>query len=224
MNVYVCFYTNENYRYIENHLIEHYEKKGFTVLPYRSENVKIGDFYIDNKEILDCERGDGYWLWKPKIIIDLFNKIKNDDVIIYIDAGDIFHSDNIKVKEFFNENDYYFYTCIDRPQNKQYTKRDCFILMGCDEEKYYNYPQIEAGIIMLKKTEGNINLVNEWFHYAKDYRVITDSTNECGLLNFPEFVDHRHDQSILSNLFIKYNKQPSDFFKGMVNFNSYGKK
>jgi hypothetical protein len=56
----------------------------------------------------------------------------------------------------------------------------------------------------MRKNDFVINFINEWLHYAKDYRIITDSANECGLPNYPEFVDHRHDQSILSLLGGKY--------------------
>src|SRR5205823_2371810 len=38
----------------------------------------------------------------------------------------------------------------------------------------------------------------------RDRRCITDDMNECGLPNLPRFREHRHDQSILTNLCVKH--------------------
>jgi hypothetical protein len=77
--------------------------------------------------------------------------------------------------------------------------------MGLDSEPYLSQNQLLASYILMRKNDFVINFINEWLNYAKDYRIITDATNECGLPNYPEFVDHRHDQSILSLLGRKYN-------------------
>jgi hypothetical protein len=42
--------------------------------------------------------------------------------------------------------------------------------------------------------------VRDWLAYACEDELITDSPNRLGLPNLPGFVDHRHDQSILSLL------------------------
>jgi hypothetical protein len=39
-----------------------------------------------------------------------------------------------------------------------------------------------------------------WLTYCKDERIITDIPNTCGYGNYPGFIEHRHDQSILSIL------------------------
>ena len=88
---------------------------------------------------------------------------------------------------------------------KMYTKRDCFILMKCDNEKYWESIQVEAGIIVVKKTEYSIKIVDEWLEWCKNENILTDIPNICGKDNFSCFIDHRHDQSVLSNLAKKYN-------------------
>ncbi len=47
------------------------------------------------------------------------------------------------------------------------------------------------------------HLVAEWLRYAGDERVVTDIPNQMGLPDFDGFIDHRFDQSILSNLIYK---------------------
>ncbi len=47
------------------------------------------------------------------------------------------------------------------------------------------------------------HLVAEWLRYAGDARVVTDLPNQMGLPDLDGFIDHRFDQSILSNLIYK---------------------
>jgi hypothetical protein len=75
--------------------------------------------------------------------------------------------------------------------------------MNSDEDNFYYETQLEAGIIGLKNHSLNIELLNEWFFYMKNPNILTDTPNMCGLPNLKNFRDHRHDQSILTNLIIK---------------------
>jgi hypothetical protein len=77
--------------------------------------------------------------------------------------------------------------------------------MNCDKKKYWNSPQITAGISFWKKNQQTINFLNEWLFWCKNLNVITDEPNICKLPNLNEFQDHRHDQSVLTNLVIKNN-------------------
>jgi len=77
--------------------------------------------------------------------------------------------------------------------------------MGLDTEPYLSVNQILASFIVCIKNANNIQFFKEWLTYAEDSRIITDDPNVCGLGNYPEFKDHRHDQSILSLLGRKYN-------------------
>jgi len=110
MKVNVCFYTDENFRIRENILIDDLKSKGFDkIYNYRAEDVKQGDFYLENKELLDLEKGDGYWVWKPKIILDTFNNMEFGDVLLYIDAGDKLNGEIVNsMKDFFKTEDYYY--------------------------------------------------------------------------------------------------------------------
>ena len=77
--------------------------------------------------------------------------------------------------------------------------------MDLDVEGYWNATQVEAGIVVVKKTERSKKIVEEWLEYSKNENIITDIPNVSGKENFSCFVDHRHDQSIISNLAKKYN-------------------
>ena len=52
------------------------------------------------KNILDCQKGAGYWIWKSEIIKMKLKEINDGNILIYLDAG---CSINTKGKERFKE-------------------------------------------------------------------------------------------------------------------------
>jgi hypothetical protein len=76
----------------------------------------------------------------------------------------------------------------------------CFSPIPTEHWKGSNY---NAGIFAMKNTFRSQLFVSQWLTYATDIRAITDLPSELGE-NAPEFVDHRHDQSVLSLLTKKW--------------------
>lgn len=217
------FYTDSKFRVRETPLLNKMKDVGFDqIINYRREWLETTEFYLENKEILDMSRGNGYWLWKPYIILETMKVLDNGDIIFYMDAGDDITNNNVVniIKNHMINNDYMIGGLSRRPINKKFIKRDCFILMNCDEEKYHNKPQIEAGVLAFKKTQFIIDLLNEWLFFSKNKNIVTDLPNIHGE-NYPEFIDHRHDQSILSNLTIKYGMEHNDLIYSVLNYNMY---
>lgn len=168
----------------------------------------LGDEFItENKGIMSQARGAGYWMWKPFVIKKALEMMDYNDVLMYSDSGISFIKNIDELIDIMDitEEKLLLFELEDIHPNKRWTKRDCFILMGLDEEEYLNQNQLLASYILMRKNDFVLKFVDEWLTYAKDYRIITDSPNECGLPNYPEFMDHRHDQSILSLLGRKYN-------------------
>jgi hypothetical protein len=162
-------------------------------------------FYNKNKHILDQERGAGYWLWKPYFIYKTMEKMDSNDILFYCDAGHSFYNkiDHL-IPELEKSNNKMLLT-IAGQKLSEYTKRDCFYYMGHDTPDYHEAKSPSAAFIILKKNKFTLNVIKEWLDYGQDYRIITDSKNECGKENLPNFKDHRHDQSILAILAKKYN-------------------
>jgi hypothetical protein len=100
-------------------------------------------------------------------------------------------------------------------QEKQYTKRDAFILLGADIPFYTDTPQFMAGIQIYKKSTFTEKFLEELLYYSQDKRIITDDPNTQGLNNYYGFVDNRHDQTILSIMIKKYGQASS----GKTNMN-----
>src|SRR5690606_2752446 len=58
------------------------------VLEYGFHNLS-SSFVKKNEHILKQKRGAGYWLWKPKIILDTMDRypLSENILIFYLDAG-----------------------------------------------------------------------------------------------------------------------------------------
>ena len=168
------------------------------------ENDLDAKFRERYKNLLSYKRGYGYWIWKPFLIYKALLNSNDDDIILYIDSTD---SPSPKLFDYINthfkENDILLFKSGNL--HDEWTKRDCFILMNCDDEKYHNQFQLEAGIVVVRKTKFNISLIKEWLKYCSDIYVVSDLPNKSGFPNYKGFREHRHDQSILTNLSIKYN-------------------
>ena len=163
------------------------------------------EFKAKNDYILSKGRGNGYWLWKPYFLYKtLTQKLNDGDYLIYSDAG-IFYVDLAqKLVDFLNEKKAEMYLHRLPHLEKEYTKRDAFILMGVDGPFYAETGQFNAAFQVYRKSKFTEFFLGEYLYYAQDKRIITDDQNEMGSPNYEGFRDHRHDQSILSLLTKKY--------------------
>jgi hypothetical protein len=161
------------------------------------------DFKLEHQHILKHTKGYGYCLWKPYIILEHLKNLESDEILLYLDSTDLPHPKFLDILDIhFSNSDILL---INRNyKHDEWTRRDTFVLMNCDSPEYHNKIQLEAGVIALKKTQFNIDLINEWFGYCKDEQILTEKNQICGLPNYPNFREHRYDQSILTNLQIKY--------------------
>lgn len=169
---------------------------------YGRKWLETTDFYKKNKELLDNEIGAGLWAWKPYVILDSMKKTKEGDFIIYSDRKDMFSPGLFKYVENNLDNDEFCMLLMGGSINKEYTKRDTFILMDCDEEDFWNSKQLEAGFSVWKNCEQSIDILNQYLNYCLDYRVISGDKSVLGE-ELEGFKEHRYDQSILTNIAIK---------------------
>jgi hypothetical protein len=155
-------------------------------------------------------RGYGYWLWKPLVILNRMNDTSDGDIIIYADAGcgiSIKDEARVKFKEWIQHvNEHPTHRISFRMHHKEehYTKADVFKYMNCDADEYKQTGQGIGGIqIYVNNTENKLFL-NELLHHmtVENYHYLTDSPSKIS--NSPGFIDHRHDQSLLSLMMKKY--------------------
>ena len=204
MKFYACTYGDEKYEKSISLLKKTFESEGKVdkVFDYHKQWLMSTEFWRKNEFILSRPRGAGYWIWKPYIMLETFKNMEDGDVLMYVDAGVKAIADLTPLRDITVDNGkMLFYLGF---QNKQWTKRDCFVLLNADEEKYWNGPQTNAFCQLYVKNKENEEFLKEYLRYLRDPRVVTDDINVCGKPNFLDFRDHRHDQSVLSLLTIKY--------------------
>jgi hypothetical protein len=207
MKFYLCAYSNKKLEVPRKALVNYSKKSGIFegIFEYDRDWLVGTDFYKDNIDILgDSSKGDGWCLWKPYFILESLKNMESGDVLLYMDSTDTFsRSIGDFLVSHFKSNDILLCQFGESP-NKNYTRRDTFYYMGCDSPEYWDCLQLEAGVIGVKKGESSIAFIEEYLHFCKDPRIIKGGPNTCGLDNLPSYVDHRYDQSILTNLKTKY--------------------
>ena len=171
-----------------------------TITVYGPEDLD-NDFKIKFKDILEQQKGGGYWIWKPYFIKKHLDKISDNDILIYIDAG---CSINIHGKERFDE---YINMLNERTEGyisfrsghieKVYTTKEIFRHFNIEEDgEIANTDQIIATIQIMKKNPNTIKIVDLSLETLyKDQLLFTDHYNKS---QHSYFKDNRHDQSISS--------------------------
>ena len=126
------------------------------------------------------------------------------DVVIYSDAGVEIRGDLSPLVEIASRNGIALFS--NRPYlQKEWTKRDAFVLLDADSPRYWDAGQLSANFMALQNSARTRDFVAKWLAAMSDERVLTDAPNRAGAPNFPEFREHRHDQSVLGILATREN-------------------
>lgn len=169
--------------------------------------IKATAFFDQNRDILQLSRGQGYWLWKPYLIWRALEASADGDLIVYNDClpedGNVLDHSILPMLAWLSEGDRRIAIARKPAPNRSWTKRDCFHYMGCDDSRYWDEEQVIATYLGIVAGPETRSLVAEWLEYCRDARILTDSANACGLENLSGYQEHRHDQSVLSNLLIR---------------------
>lgn len=164
-------------------------------------------------------RGFGYWIWKPQIMLQVFREMNDGDIVHYCDAGCWVNPDGkarlleyfdmaeesgalaFQVKNTFGDS---HLDSFSLPESA-WTKGDVFDYFGVrDRTEITRSQQIGAGIFLLRKSCMSNHFLQKWMEiYEKDFSLADDSPSRSP--NFPDFIEHRHDQSLFGIL-CKLNK------------------
>lgn len=169
----------------------------------------FSDFWLDHAElILKSPRGYGYWLWKPFLIRQLMNRLEEDAIIFYMDAGCELNHQGIKRMAEYHD---YAVTygglvfTLKHQVEVHYTKMDTYKRVTGDVVYNETDRQILATALLVKNTPLNRVFIDEWYTICCEnrYHYLDDTVSH--LKNHELFKEHRHDQSIFSLLVKKYN-------------------
>lgn len=209
MSLFVINYADDNFKVQQNYCTKTAYKKGKAdrVIEYTPKDID-NEFFNKNKEILSQRRGGGYWLWKPYFINKTLNSIEENDYLMYCDSG-VYYIDSIyKLIDEMNKNNDELMVFELPFMERKYTKRDAFVFMECNNAEYTETNQVLATYILMKNTPKVRGIMLEWLNYMQNDFIVDDRENILGQENYSDFIDHRHDQSILSLLTKKYDIIP----------------
>jgi hypothetical protein len=179
---------------------------------WTQSELKTTEFYRDYRDILDAGRGCGYWLWKPYLIRRELELLKSGDFLIYYDVGRPWMPHRISrplspLLDWCERQNAGMLPGVYVPEhgpNTKWIKRECFVLMECDQPAYWHHPQVQATYSVWQRTDQSLTLVDEWLKWCTTPGILTDDVALAHVRNFPDFVDHRHDQAVITNLVIKH--------------------
>jgi hypothetical protein len=202
-------YGNEMYNNSKKRLREESVNSGWfdTTTICGPENLSE-DFKHEFSDILKKPRGAGYWIWKYDIIKQQLTKMPNNDILIYLDSG---CSINTNGKPRFNDyigmlnNSDESIISFQMPHiEKKYTNKELFHHFNMNvNDNNGNSGQIMATVLIMKNTENMMKIIDECINVLRtDNLLVTDHYNKIGQCS--DFIDNRHDQSILSLVRKKY--------------------
>lgn len=170
------------------------------------------DVVAANRALFDAPRGAGYWAWKPQIILRELEEMADGDVLIYNDAGRVERPYTIDrplgpVVDWVIRERGGMLPGIYIPQwgaHELWTKGECLIAMDCDRPEIRRHPQIQATFSIWQAHERSRAFVREWARWCLDPRAVADERIDPAIPDAPGFIDHRHDQSVLTNLVLRH--------------------
>ena len=207
---FITYSDSQKYNISKTHILGLAKESGFFHSCEAFKKKDLDQNFIDKySEILNQNKGGGYYLWKPIIIRQFINKIDEGDIVVYTDAGSSFNY-NAKTRfynyiELLNSSDFGNLRFESKKENleKYWTTKEIFkYFKTTPESSFGKSTQLMGGHLIFKKNDHTKELLNEFFNVIdSDKNLITDHYNTNQISNFKE---NRHDQSILSLLSKKF--------------------
>lgn len=202
---FVTYNSNKNYNLSNKHLINLVKHSNlFDEVCNLSPRDLSTNFINKYDNILQNERGGGYWIWKLEIIHGLLKNMNENDLLVYMDSGSTFNYRAEKkfyeYCEIINSSSYGMLNFSQSFIEREWTINEIFqyFNLGQDSE-IAKTPQIEGGVLFFKKNSHSLNIINEFRNLINfNPYLITDKYNSIQKESY--FIENRHDQSILSIL------------------------
>ena len=205
---FVTFGTSQFDRTLQRITKQAFNFSKFSSIHSITEPILKGDteFWEKHKKFIETHpRGFGYWIWKSYLLLTTIHKVQEGDIVVYADAGCTLYTTNAAYEKFESYVQYLnnsslgilaFSNVNEWARERWLTKMD--VLHRLNAGHLLHTRQINATVILVKKCEASVKLLEDWYTLCCQYENIDDSPSV--IPNHPEFDDHRHDQSIFSIL------------------------
>jgi hypothetical protein len=162
--------------------------------------------------MINSEKGFGYWLWKPIIILKRLREIPPGDILLYLDAGCelnlLSEEPRGRISMYFNlvrQHGSLAMKLNDEPEKGVYPtelrySKSALIQSIKPSAETLSENQLMATVMLLTNNEVNQEFVKKWGDVAasENYSLLMDDQRHH---QDKDFIGHRHDQSIFSILY-----------------------
>lgn len=182
-------------------LFESAKPRGFKCEMYDNKRLDSSHYFMSHNDVMS--QPSWGWAFKPICIYDGLLQLQEEDILLWVDSNHIIAQDPAPILEIIKDTGSFIHDHWRmRYPNSQWTHKDTFVMMNCNEPRYWDAPQMQVNILGFAKCAGALNFVGEWLSYCLDY----DTNITRGQFpDMPGFQDSRYEQSILSILVEKYN-------------------
>ena len=206
-------YANDVFKQAKQRLLmEAHEFGEFTTINgYGPEHISA-EYQTKHKDILDMKRGGGYWIWRPHILRKALDNIKDNEYLVYLDAG-------CKLNLYGKKRFYEYFDLLDNSPygilsfqmsgknglgslqtERMWTTKEIFNMIDIDmNSQYAEEGQYLGGVLIMKKTQHLMNYISEFEKIIDTNSLLcTDfynNTEQC-----KDFTENRHEQSVSSLL------------------------
>ena len=202
-NLVTFIYGSKVFRKYQDFISDLVMESGVNSIRYSVEDLKKTEVYKQNPDYFFADNKYGWCAWKPLFLLEAMKGLNEGDKIVLCDVEDILHPSLFDYVDGQMEDDP-CYLVIGNNTQKDFTKRDCFVYMDCDEEDYWDSKQLEAGITFWRVCDEAKEILEEWLKYCLDERVNGEDSSFSGKDNFPGFKGYSgKDQSIITNLAVR---------------------
>lgn len=166
---------------------------------------KLNGWLWDIRDEHDCVgRGFLWFSWKPFIILDALSRMNDGDIVLFTDADTYPIADFSVLYDECARNGGTMLFNAHAISNANYTKRDCNIVMGQDEDRYHNAQHAVCRFMLFQKGPWFVQqFLMEWLTYCLNPLATTFNPSVLAP-EYEELIQHRTEQSIFTNLAHKY--------------------
>ena len=205
INLITC--VDSNYKYTAKKLIKVANKKNIfdsTKIYYKKD--LDSKFVNEFKNILNLKKGSGYYIWKPFVINQELQKIREGDFLLYLDAGCTFNNSGLErfyeYLEIIKDSEAGIISFVLKEPECFWTSRAAFEYFGKMPESDKS-GQIHASVLFMQKTKVLLEQVNLWLKtlYENPLLFTDDFLGD----EIKGFCAHKYDQSIFSLIRKQFN-------------------
>ena len=179
--------------------------KARRTLTLTRRDLEANAIYPPHRDVFDCARGAGSWAWKPWASLPAMDISQPGDIIFYQDCGF-----GPRYKQFLRPvklmalaRERGFLAGVRCPQygpNRRWIRRRCLDIIGANQADVLDSITVQATLSFWTNTPAARAFVETWLAYCLNLEAIRDARPDEIVQEDADFVEHRHDQAILTCL------------------------